>query len=137
MAPARNKAKCLASVNHIRKKKKIPYPFYCTAYDYSHADLDSLCNHLRDAPWKDIFKLSASAIEFCKWVPVGILVVAKFEIQLDLASELESGLRDTVDWGRNWLVNFNVGKTQFVLFDRSNNSGAINVKMDGSVLEEK
>ena len=72
-----------------QKKKKIPYPFYCTAYDYSHADLDSLCNHLRDAPWKDIFKLSASAIEFCKWVPVGILVVAKFEIQLDLASELE------------------------------------------------
>ena len=27
--------------------------------------------------------------------------------QLELASELESDLRDTVDWGRNWFVDFN------------------------------
>ena len=39
--------------------------------------------------------------------------------------------------GRKWLVNFNAGKTQLVSFDRSNNIGAIDVKMDGSVLEEK
>ena len=32
--------------------------------------------------------------------------------QLELASELESDLRDTVDWGRKWLVEFNAGKTQ-------------------------
>ena len=38
--------------------------------------------------------------------------------QLQLASELESDLRDTVDWGRKWLVNFNAGKTQLVSFDR-------------------
>ena len=57
--------------------------------------------------------------------------------QLELASELESDLRDTVDWGRKWLVDFNAGKTQLVLFDQSNNTGAIDVKMDGSVLEEK
>ena len=42
-----------------------------------------------------------------------------------------------VDWGRKWLVDFNAGKTQLVLFDQSNNTGAINMKMDGSVLEEK
>ena len=30
--------------------------------------------------------------------------------QLQLASELESDLRDTVDWGRKWLVDFNAGK---------------------------
>ena len=42
-----------------------------------------------------------------------------------------------MDWGRKWLVDFNAGKTQLVLFDRSNNTGAIDVKMDGSVLEEK
>ena len=29
--------------------------------------------------------------------------------QLELASELESDLQDTVDWGRKWLVNFNAG----------------------------
>ena len=57
--------------------------------------------------------------------------------QLELASELECDLRDTVDWCKKWLVDFSAGKTQLVLFDRSNNNGSIDVKMDGSVLEEK
>ena len=57
--------------------------------------------------------------------------------QLELASELESDLRDTVDWVRKWLVDLNAGKTQLVSFDRSKNTGAIDVKMDGSILEEK
>ena len=56
--------------------------------------------------------------------------------QLELASELESDLQDTVDWGKKWLVDINAGKT-LVVFDRSNNNGSIDVKMDGSVLEEK
>ena len=54
-----------------------------------------------------------------------------------MASELESDLGDTVDWGRKWLVDFNAGKTHLVLLDWSNITGAIDVKMDGSVLEEK
>ena len=37
---------------------------------------------------------------------------------------------------RTWLVDFNVGKTQLVLFDWSNNTGAIDVKMGVAVLEE-
>ena len=57
--------------------------------------------------------------------------------QLGLASELESDLQDTVDWGKKWLVDFNDEKTQLVLFDRSNNNDSIDVKMDGSFLEEK
>ena len=57
--------------------------------------------------------------------------------QLELASELESDQRDAVDWGRKWLVDFNAGKTQLVSFDRSNNTGAIDVKLDESILEEK
>ena len=56
--------------------------------------------------------------------------------QLELAAELESDRRDTVDWDKKWLVDFNSGKTQLVLFERSNNTGSINVKDDGSVLEE-
>ena len=56
--------------------------------------------------------------------------------QLELASELKSDLQDTVDWGKKWLVDFNNGKTQQVSFDRSNNNGSIDGKMDGSVLEE-
>ena len=41
-----------------------------------------------------------------------------------------------MDWGRKWLVDFNAGKAELVLFDWSNNTGAIVVKVDGSVLEE-
>ena len=57
--------------------------------------------------------------------------------QLELASEVESDLRDTMDWGWKWLIDINAGKTQLVSFDRSKNTGAIDVKMDGSILEEK
>ena len=57
--------------------------------------------------------------------------------QLELASENESDLQDTVDWYRKWLVDFNGGKTQLVLFDQSNNTGAIDVKIDWSFLKEK
>ena len=56
---------------------------------------------------------------------------------LELASELESDLREFVDWGKNWLVDFSAMKTQLVSFDWSNNNSSIDVKMDGSVLEEK
>ena len=56
--------------------------------------------------------------------------------QLELASELESDLRDTVT-GKKWLIDFSAGKTQLVWFDQSNDNGSIDVKMDGSVLEEK
>ena len=37
--------------------------------------------------------------------------------QVELASELEFDLQDTVDWGKKWLVDFNAGKTQLVSFD--------------------
>ena len=57
--------------------------------------------------------------------------------QLELASQLESDLRDTVYWGKKWLTDFNAGKTQLVSFGWSNNNGSIVVKMDGSVLEEE
>ena len=57
--------------------------------------------------------------------------------QLELASELESDLGDTVDWGKKWLVDFNAGQTQLVSFDLCNNNGSIDVKIGGSILEEK
>ena len=49
-------------------------PFHRIDYDYSRVDWDGLCGHLRDVPWEDVFKLSASAAanEFCEWVQVGI-----------------------------------------------------------------
>ena len=72
----------LGNSDHVVVSVSIDFPinskqdtlFHCTAYDYSCADWDSLCDHLRDNPWEDIFKLSASAAasEFCEWVQVGI-----------------------------------------------------------------
>ena len=51
--------------------------------------------------------------------------------------DVESDLRDIVVWDRKWLVDFNAGKTQLVLFEQSHSTGAIDIKMDGSVLERK
>ena len=70
----------LGNSDHVVVSFSIDFPSYsqwdpsihCMAYDYySHADLDGLCHdRLRDVPWKDISKPSAStaAGEFCEWV---------------------------------------------------------------------
>ena len=39
--------------------------------------------------------------------------------------------------GKKCLMDLIAGKTQLVLFDWSNNTGSLDVKMDGSVLEEE
>ena len=72
----------LANSDHVVVSVSIDFPsnsqrdapFHRIAYDYSRADWDGLRDHLRDVPWEDIFKLSASAAasEFCEWVQVGI-----------------------------------------------------------------
>ena len=74
----------LGNSDHVVISVSIDFPsysqwcvlFHCPAYDYSCADWEGLLDHLRDVPWKDIFKLSASAAasEFCEWVQVGIYV---------------------------------------------------------------
>ena len=61
-------------------------PFHRIAYDYSRANWDGLCDHLRDVPLEDIFKLGASvaASVFCEWVQVGIDVYIshrKFQVK--------------------------------------------------------
>ena len=57
-------------------------PFHRLPYDYSRADWDGFCDHLRDFPWEDIFTLSASASEFCEWVQVGIDVYISLIISI-------------------------------------------------------
>ena len=59
----------LGNSDHVVVSVSIDFPpssqwdalFHLIAYDYSLADWDGLCDHLRDVPWEDIFKLSASA----------------------------------------------------------------------------
>ena len=72
----------LGNSDHVVVSVSINFPsnlqwdatFHCIPYDYSCADWDGLCDHLRDVPWKDIFKLGASAAasEICEWLWVGI-----------------------------------------------------------------
>ena len=45
--------------------------------------------------------------------------------QQEFASEVQSDLQDTIDWGGKWLVDFNAQKTQMVLVNRSNSTGDI------------
>ena len=74
----------LGNADHVVVLVSIEFPsnsqwdalFQCIAYDYSHADWDGLCDHLRDVSWEVIFKFGAStsACEFCEWLQVGIYV---------------------------------------------------------------
>ena len=57
--------------------------------------------------------------------------------QLKLACELEFNLGNILDWATTWLVDFNAGKAQVVLFNSSNKSVAIDAKMVGLALDEK
>ena len=73
--PLRNSDHIVVSVSiGFPTNSKQDVPFHWIAYDYSRADWDGLRDHLRDVPWEDIFKLSAStaASELCEWVQVGI-----------------------------------------------------------------
>ena len=56
--------------------------------------------------------------------------------QLELASELNLIYETLWTWAEV-AVDFNAGKTQLVSIDQSNDTGVNDVKMDGSVLEEK
>ena len=47
----------LSQFPHFPTNSQQDAPFHRIAYDYSRADWDGLCDHLRDVPWEDIFKL--------------------------------------------------------------------------------
>ena len=57
--------------------------------------------------------------------------------QLRLASEIEPDIRNTVEWGRKWLVDFDGETTQLNSFDLPIHWDAIDVKMDESNSGEK
>ena len=59
LPPLRNSDHVIVSVSiNFPSNLKGDAPFDHKAYDCSPADLDSLCDHLRDVPWEDICKLS-------------------------------------------------------------------------------
>ena len=72
-------------------------------------------------------------------IPLSILSVIRHLIcgnNLDWLLNLNLIFK-TLNWVKKWLVDFNAGKTQLVWSRQSNKNGSSNVKMDGSVLEEK
>ena len=87
--------------------------------------------------------------DLCEDVICGIAIFADYTSlcsKCDQASDLWNNLNwllnlnlvyKTLDWDKKWLVDFRAGKTHLVLYDQSNNSGFIDLEMDGSVLEEK
>ena len=72
--PLRNSDHVVVSVStDFPTNSKRDATFYHIANDYSRADWNGLCDHLKDAPWEDIFKLRThSAGEFSERVLVGI-----------------------------------------------------------------
>ena len=94
-------------------------PFDCIAYDYSCADWDGLHDHLRDVPWEDIFKLSASPpSEFCEWVQVGIDVdipYQKYQVKLAYGNKTKESIisQKPSSWGFWQIANsvLNKGKS--------------------------
>ena len=71
LRPLGNSDHVVVSVSfYFSSNSKRGAPFHRTVYDYSCADKNGLCDHLRDVSWEDIFKLSASAAaaEFQEWV---------------------------------------------------------------------
>ena len=60
--PLGNSGHIVVSVsNDFSSNSQKDAPLHHIAYDYSCADWDSLCDHLRDVPREDIFKLGVSA----------------------------------------------------------------------------
>ena len=80
-------------------------------------------------PWANASIISSEPIQI-----IGHLFTNEI---IELASQLQSDLQDIVDSGSKWLADFNAGKTELVLFDQSNSTSAIDVKMDVSAFEEK
>ena len=84
----------LGNSDHVAVLVSIGFPinskpdaqFHCIVYDYCCADWDHFCDHLRDVPWEDIFKLSVSAAasEFSEWVQVGTDISHIVSIMLSL-----------------------------------------------------
>ena len=81
--------------------------------------------------------LSTASVTFPIMSSVILLLLWWYYYVLPKHGQVSEILSDLRDWGRRWFADFNAAKTQLVSLDQSNKIGAVNVKMDGSVLEEK
>ena len=75
--PLGNSDHVVVSVSiYFLSNSKRDAPLRRIASDYSRADWDNLRNHLRNAPWENIFERSLLAVAsgFCEWLQVGFAI---------------------------------------------------------------
>ena len=99
---------CL-SVHQLSVKLKMGSPILFIAYDFSSADSDGLHDHLRDVPWENIFKLSASAAasDFCECVQVGIdayIPHPKYQVKPQLSSWFSAAFAAAIVYRNHFFV---------------------------------
>ena len=126
----------LGNSHHVVVSVSIDFPsnsqqdalFHHIAYDYCCADRDSLCYHLRDVPWEDIFKFSASAAtsEFCKWVQVGINVYiphCKYQVKSHSSPWFSAACAAAIVYGNHFYDFYQQNKSSEskVKFRKANN----------------
>ena len=115
--PLRNSDHVVISVSiDFPIKSKQDTPFHCVAYDYSRADWDGLCDHLRDVRWEDIFKLSASAAarECCGRVQVGIDVYiphSKYQVKQHSSSWFSAACAAAIVHGNHFFHLYQQNKS--------------------------
>ena len=68
---------------------------------------------------------------------LSMLMILLFTLSVNRHLICGNNLNSLLNLNLIWLVDFNAGKTQLFSFHQSNNNDAIDVKMNGSVLEEK
>ena len=55
-------------------------PFYCIAFDYSHADWSGLCDCLRDVPWGDLnLVLPLLLVDFLSGLRLKLMYISLIE----------------------------------------------------------
>ena len=77
----------LGNSDHVVVSVSIDFPsnsqpdalFHCIAYDYSCADWDGLCDHLRDVPWENIFKLLLLLVNFVRGFRLELMYIPLIE----------------------------------------------------------
>ena len=98
----------------------------CYSYFKSFTELDFYALHPLDANCKDNSNDVVLTPKIKHW--------KKQKLDLNLRYD---PAQNNANWGRKWNVDFNTGKTLLVLFQYSNICGVIDMKKDGSALDQK
>ena len=89
------------------------YPVNAGVYQGSNLGLTLFLLYINDLPDDVIFSIAIYTDDTTLYSKCD--QASDLWQQLELPSELESDVRETVGWGRKWFVNFNAVKSQLVV----------------------